>query len=158
MTGHKDCPVCGRIVVEVGEVNRIEAAHASGDGYVSDVACLVRGARRLRNLDRLATLAIVIDDFVTRPSRLRANEVNDLGAYLWELKAGTLRVPFFGAECPGEHTASGARRRLVLPGIVRSPASSDRAARFTHVFEKRTQRTPRWEIDKALAIKRQDRR
>lgn len=129
-----------------------------GDGYVSHVARLVRGARRLRNLDHLATLALVIDDFAARPPQLRANEVNDLGAELWELKAGTLRVPSFGAECAGERTANDAHRRLVLPGIVRSPAGSNHTARFTHVFEKRTQRTPRREIDKALAIKREDRR
>ena len=148
--------MCGRGVVEVGPVNRIEAANAAASSFNQDVERLVRGSRRVRHLDRLADLAVVIDDFVARPLQLRANEVNDLGEGLWELKAGTLRVPFFGAECPGDTRSCRCGRQLVLPRIVKQPEGRCRTARLTHLFEKRTARTPRREIDKAMAIKRED--
>jgi len=109
-----------------------------------------------RYADDWADLTIVVDHFLNNPKALRANEINDLGDGLWELKGGRLRLPFFGVDCSGTVSSSGHHRHLVLPTGVRAPRVDDRSARGTHVFGKSQQRTPRKQIDRALGIMRRD--
>lgn len=152
------CTVCRRAVVLAdGPVNRLEAALDNrGRAPVLDEWGSRIQAGTGRHADDWADLAIVIDVFLARPQALRPNEVNDLREGLWELKGGRLRLPFFGVDCPGTISSSGQHRHLVLPSAVRQPGDAARSARGTHVFVKGQQRTPRKQIDRAMAIMRKD--
>lgn len=101
-------------------------------------------------------LLVVVGLFLDAPSRLRENEINDLGDGLWELKVGTARLPFVAGTCTGTRSSNGDGRRLVLPDRVAAASEAGRCARFTHGFEKRSQKTPVGEIDRTRAIARED--
>ncbi len=87
-----------------------------------------------RSLDGLATLNDRLGRYCARGKLPVPEELNHLRDELWELKGGKLRLAFYdaGQQC--------GRRTL----------------RATHVFFKGTQRTPRKEIDRGLAIARID--
>ena len=150
------CPACGRPVLVEGEVNRMEAAlDANGEAPVVDWLDSWLARPRRSRLRRLADLIAAMEDFADHPERLRRTELNVLSPGLWELKVGTVRLPFTAGSCAG---AGGdvPRRSLHLPRDVRGASSDARCARATHGFVKRSQRTPRFELDRATAIARED--
>lgn len=150
------CPACGRPVLVEGEVNRMEAA-LDAHGEVPVVAWLESWLARPRRsrLRRLADLIAALEDFADHPERLRRRELNVLSPGLWELKVGTVRLPFTAGSCAGA-AADAPRRRLHLPRDVPGAPSDARCARATHGFVKKTTRTPRVELDRATAIARED--
>ena len=164
MTTHHDeelgeeCVACGRPVLVGGDVNRMEAAlDAHGSAPVIEwLRSWLARPRRSRSR-RLADLVAALEDFADHPERLRRNEVNALAPGIWELKVGMLRLPFAAGRCPGDRTEA-LGRSLCLPELVPQAAADERCARVTHGFEKRTTRTPRYELDRALAIAREDAR
>jgi phage-related protein len=163
MSGHDvwamwaHCERCGRFSVSEGRVNRIEAAW-DRDGrapLIDTLTSWVQTPRRSR-LRRAADVAVALDALADGPLSLRRTELNALGDDMWELKVGTLRIPFGVATCPGPNSR-GEVRCAVLPSFVPEPASNARCIRLTHAFRKATQRTPRRELDRARAILREDR-
>ena len=97
-----------------------------------------------------------LQNFADDPTSLMKHEVNSLGSDLWELKIGKIRVPFVASGCSGTVSTSSIFRSLTLPSHVPAPPSTAKCARATHAFLKGTQKTPRKEIDRAIAIGRED--
>jgi hypothetical protein len=151
------CGVCGRAVLIEGAVNRMEAAvNSSGRPLAIEwLAGWVARPRKSRTR-KLADLLAALEDFAEAPERLRLNELNSLGRGLWELKVGSMRLPFVAAPCPGSLSPAANQRQLVLPQHVPTPGPRAHCARATHGFEKRTERTPRRELEIAQAIGRED--
>lgn len=140
MTGRQDgtCPDCGRAVLEEGVRERVETAWDRDkiDNFSrwvdEQLSSRKRAARR--NADLIADLAVRLEEYCDTGSLEIPRELNTLVEdELWEFKVDKLRVPFF-------------RVSSSRPGTVR----------VTHHFFKGTRFTPRAEIDKALAIKRED--
>lgn len=163
LTGHElagrwpTCRVCGRIVLIEGTVNRMEAA-LDGAGRSLAIEWLETWAARPKGsrLRKLADLQAALEDFANAPERLRLTELNYLRSGLWELKIGRVRLPFVAADCSGTPSSAGSYRRLVLPAHVPAVPAGSCCGRATHGFEKRSERTPRRELESAQAIGRED--
>lgn len=130
---HQVCETCGRYVLETGVKYAIEAAldregsPAAGE-YLDSLS---RGRGKGRDL--VADMLIRMEQFARTGELIVPKQLNHLRAELWELKAGTLRLPFY-------------YRRGAACGQVR----------LTHGFTKRGEKTPIREIDRGLAIMRED--
>ena len=135
----------------------MEAA-LDGDGRslaIEWLECWVARPRGSR-LRKLAELVAALEDFADAPERLRLTELNYLRPGLWELKVGKVRLPFVVAGCSGTQSSAGSLRRLVLPAHVPAVPAGSCCGRATHGFEKRTEKTPRKELESAQAIGRED--
>lgn len=140
MTGRQGdrCPDCGRVVLEEGVRERVETAwdQEGVDNFSRwvDQQLSSRSASARRNRALIADLAVRLEEYCDTGTLEVPRELNTLVEdELWEFKVGTLRVPFF-------------RISSSRPGTVR----------VTHHFFKGTWLTPRAEIARALAIKRED--
>lgn len=140
MTGRRygRCADCGRNVVEEGARERVETAWDRDrvDNFTAwvDEQYSSRKSAAVRNRDLIADLAIRLEEYCDSGTLEIPRELNTLvEGELWEFKVGTLWVPFF-------------RSSFQSPGTVR----------VTHHFFKRSMRTPRRELDRAKAIKRED--
>lgn len=140
MTGQQwsGCNLCGRALLEQGTELAVEAARDQNgnEAFVLWVNKLFTagGATGKRNRELLADLAIRLEEYCETGTLEVPRELNVLvPGEVWEFKVGTLRAPFF--KCNDGHP----------------PVS-----RITHGFFKRTPRTPRGEIDRARAIRRED--
>ena len=105
---------------------------------------------------RVGDLYAALQNFADDPTSMMVHELNSLGPDLWELKIGKLRLPFVAANCSGTASSSGIFRSLTLPNHLPQPPVVAKTARATHAFLKESQKTPRKEIDRALAIGRED--
>jgi hypothetical protein len=170
MTGQwEGCKACGRVVISPSThkylnspINRLEAAVNS-----SKTAPLIEELKEMadpsksknereKNARTLADFTFVLAKFMYDPKRLRDTELNGLGAQLWEIKAGTLRIPFFGGSCSGTISSFGNSQQLTLPLHVPAPPAEAQCARGTHLFTKQGRLAPSKQIRKAKAIQRQD--
>jgi Phage derived protein Gp49-like (DUF891) len=97
---------------------------------------LERSGKR-KDIQVLADIAVVFEELGLRGTLVVPRELNELRDGLWEIKVGDLRFPFYEA------------------GDASHPSL---AARLTSGFRKKTWRTPRQEIDKALWVMREDRK
>jgi hypothetical protein len=136
MTGHRrKCSECDRFLLEEGPRKRVEAAwdrnrEAQAVVFQRDLGL---GRFRRRNEQRLAALAIRLEDYCNTGKLQIPRELNQLNDALWEIKAGDLRLPFFDVP----NTRSG-------------------SVRATHGFIKNSKMTPRIHISKAVGIMRED--
>ena len=105
---------------------------------------------------KVADLDAALQNFADDPTSLMVHELNSLGPNLWELKIGKLRLPFVAANCSGTVSSSSIFRSLTLPNYVPQAPITAKCSRATHTFLKGSQKTPRKEIDRALAIGRED--
>jgi phage-related protein len=127
------CESCGRRVMERGDTYAIEAA-LDKDGVGQAGAFLdelAAGSDRQRDL--VSDMLIRLETFARTGKLIVPRELNYLRGDLWEVKAGTLRLPFY----------------------YRKEASCGQV-RLTHGFVKRSERTPRREMDRGEAIIRED--
>lgn len=90
---------------------------------------------RRKDVQLLADMAVVFEEYGLRGTLVVPRELNELRDGLWEIKVGDLRFPFYTLD-DASHPAP--------------------AARLTGGFRKRTSRTPRQELDKALWVMRED--
>ncbi|WP_078853184.1 type II toxin-antitoxin system RelE/ParE family toxin [Streptomyces sp. NRRL S-1824] len=111
----------------------IEAAKAAGQCLADDYLAALETSRRAKDQDRLADILIVLESYAHRGKLEVPRELNRLTEDIQELKAGDARLPFFD--------------------VINSDAG---AVRLTHGFNKKQQRTPRREIDRAKWVKRED--
>jgi phage-related protein len=89
---------------------------------------------RKEDVNRMAEIHVRLDDFA-RFGRLRVpTQLRELVAGLWEIKAHDTRLPFFYAD-----------------------GFADEVVRLTSGFVKRSQKTPRRQIHRAVSIMTQDR-
>ncbi len=131
------CEHCGRTCYERGRVMSIEAARTR-DGVEPAEEYLRKlekspGPGR-RNEMKLATILIRFEDFAYTGELDRPRELNYLQDDVWEIKAGTPRLPFF---CVTDR-------------------SHGKVVRITSGFDKKQGRTPAGEIRKALWVREQD--
>lgn len=132
----KSCAQCGRTVYECGHMRIIEAARTlDGEEPVEEYFRKLRNSRRKGDIQRLADIALVFEEYGRRGTLRIPRELNVLRDNLREIKAGDARFPFHEVE-DGKH-----------PSIV---------ARLTGGFQKQTLRTPRRQIDQALWVMRED--
>lgn len=127
------CDFCGRVILEEGRAYAIEAA-LDRDGVPLAQEFLSRlegGSPRERVLH--SDMLMRLEDFATSGTLARPRELNHLRGDLWEIKAQSVRLPFYY------------RQNLPCGQI-----------RVTHGFLKRGEKTPRKEIDLGLAIIRED--
>lgn len=129
----RECDTCGRKVVEDGATYNVELS-LDRDGN----ALAGKFLDRLENgkdadRDRLADILVRIETFARTGTLIVPRELNFLSGDLWEIKAGTVRLPFY-------------YRKEAPCGQVR----------ITHGFVKKSVKTPRREIDLGLAIIRED--
>ncbi|MFC8778844.1 hypothetical protein [Streptomyces nigra] len=111
----------------------IEAARKTDGSYECDEFLLkLETSRKRSDRARLADILMVFEDFAYRQLTF-PREINDLEKGIRELKPGDVRLPFF--EVPG---------------------TSVGAVRLTHGFIKRSRRTPRGEIRKAVWVREED--
>ena len=137
MTVHREvCQRCSRTVYEPGRARVIEAAK-TGEGAEPVEALLqeLEKSGKRKDMQLLADMAVVLEEFGLRGTLVVPRELNELRDGLWELKVGELRFPFYTSD-DASHPAP--------------------AARLTSSFRKRTLRTPRHEIDRALWVMRED--
>lgn len=149
----EECDECGRkAVVARGAANHLEAAlDVNGSPVlIQEWAQVLGKPPKGSSADPAADFAEVLDNFLYRPHTLRENEINDLDEF-WELKAGTLRMPFFDIDCGG-----GVVQALDLPRRVKAPPSTAKGARATHLFWKTDLRAGRRNVERARGIKRGD--
>lgn len=128
-----ECPECGRRVLEQGAKYAIEAGlDRDGVGQAGlFLDSLEAGSARQRDL--LAGMLIRLEVYARTGKLIIPRELNHLRGELYEIKSGTLRLPFY--------------RRLDQPcGQIR----------LTHGFTKRGEKTPMREIDRGEAIIRED--
>ncbi len=119
---------------ERGPCYVLEAAWDRDDLWQADIFLAdLEASRKKSSLRRLAEIAIRFEEFATTGRLEIPRELNRLRGRVWEIKVGTDRLPFYYGQDPD-----------IL------------AVRMTHGFVKRTQKTPRREIDKAEAIAKID--
>ncbi len=149
--------MCGRALLIDGAVNRMEAAvdSAGRPAAIDWLDSWVTRPRKSR-IRKLADLQAALEDFGDSPQHLRLTELNSLGQDLWELKVGKIRLPFVAAKCSGTVSRAADQLQLVLPQHVPAPPPGSCCARATHGFAKKTEKTPRRELEIARAIGRED--
>ncbi|MFD8319135.1 type II toxin-antitoxin system RelE/ParE family toxin [Kitasatospora purpeofusca] len=123
------------MIYEVGTSLTIEAARTSEGRSEADefLADLEKNSKRKVNLFRLGDIAIRFEEFSDKGNLRIPMQLNHLRGEIYEIKAGDVRLPFF-------YSSHGSRK------IVR----------LTHGFLKKSQQTPRREIDKAFWVMRED--
>ncbi|MFF0445052.1 type II toxin-antitoxin system RelE/ParE family toxin [Streptomyces sp. NPDC004609] len=129
------CTDCSRISYERGTALMIEAARTTEERFEADefIAELERNHKRRGNLQRLADIAIRLEEFAERGTLRVPLQLNRLRDDLYEVKAGDVRLPFFYCT-----------------------HFTGKTVRLTHGFLKKSQKTPRKHIDKALWVMRED--
>lgn len=127
------CNSCGRAILEEGPLFTLEAAWDKSSLQPAAVE-LLSLLSKPKFLEPLATLTDRLRRYCARGKLPIPEEMNHLVDNVWEFKGGTLRLVFYKA---GEQCG-----RPTL--------------RATHVFVKGTEKTPRKEIDRAVAIARVD--
>ncbi len=126
------CHSCGRCVLEEGIFYAIEAAlDRSGESPSRDF--LVSLNRKKKAQEQLIDILMRLEDFASTGTLAVPRELNHLKDELWEIKAGNVRLPFY-------------YNKLGTCGRIR----------VTHGFLKASQKTPLKEIDRGLAIIRED--
>lgn len=111
----------------------IEAARTA-DGTSPAFDFLAGLGRRPKEIPRLAAVVMRFEELSRTGTLPIPRELNELRDGIWEIKAETVRLPYF---------------RITGPCAME-------VIRVTHGFTKNTQRTPRKEIDKALWVRRED--
>ena len=128
----ESCSDCSRIVYERGPLRMIEAAMAPREtGGVEEFFRSLEGSPTGRQ--QLADIAVRFEAYARDDTLSFPRQINDLADGLRELKVGKIRLPFFETD----HL-----------GIT--------AARLTHAFIKKTENTPRQEIDRARWVRGKD--
>lgn len=128
-----ECGDCGRKVLESGAMFNVELAlDRNGHALAEDFLNRLAGGKDA-DRDRYADILVRVETFARTGTLVVPRELNHLSGDLWEIKAGTVRLPFY-------------YRKQQTCGQVR----------VTHGFLKRTPKTPRKEIDLGLAILRED--
>ncbi|WP_418063941.1 type II toxin-antitoxin system RelE/ParE family toxin [Pimelobacter simplex] len=121
------------MVAERGDVYAIELAlDRSGNSLVGAFLNKLAGGKGA-DRDRLADILVRLEKFAQKGILIVPRELNQLTDELWEIKAGTVRLPFYYR--PGQPCGQ---------------------VRLTHGFVKRSEKTPRREIDLGMAIMRED--
>ncbi|MFB8209199.1 type II toxin-antitoxin system RelE/ParE family toxin [Streptomyces sp. NPDC056010] len=129
------CTDCNRITYERGATLMIEAARTTEGKFEAEefIADLENKIRRKGNLQRLADIAVRMEEFADRGALRIPLQLNHLRDDIWEIKAGDVRLPFFYCE-----------------------HFTGKTVRLTHGFLKESQKTPRKHIVKALWVMRED--
>ncbi|MFJ9674862.1 type II toxin-antitoxin system RelE/ParE family toxin [Streptomyces sp. NPDC101221] len=129
------CTDCSRISYEQGTALMIEAARTTEGRFEADefIADLEKNYKRRGNLQRLADIAIRLEEFAERGTLRVPLQLNHLRNDIYEVKAGDVRLPFFYCT-----------------------HFTGKTVRLTHGFLKKSQKTPRKHIDKALWVMRED--
>ncbi|MCX5352005.1 type II toxin-antitoxin system RelE/ParE family toxin [Streptomyces mirabilis] len=112
------------------EAARTTEGRAEADEFIAD---LERNLKRRGNLQRLADIAIRMEEFAERGTLRVPLQLNHLRDDIYEIKAGDVRLPFFY----GTHFVG-------------------KTVRLTHGFLKKSQKTPRKHIAKALWVMKED--
>jgi hypothetical protein len=107
----------------------------AGDQPVEELLVRLEASKKARDLQRLADVAILLEEYAREGTLETPRELNHLRAELWEIKPGDVRLTFY------ELTDS-----LHSVGITR----------LTTGFIKRQERTPRREIDRGLWVMGED--
>jgi hypothetical protein len=102
---------------------------------VEELLVRLEASKKARDLQRLADVAILLEEYAREGTLETPRELNHLRAELWEIKPGDVRLTFY------ELTDS-----LHSVGITR----------LTTGFIKRQERTPRREIDRGLWVMGED--
>jgi len=119
---------------ERGPYYVLEAAWDRDNRWQADEFLVgLESSRSKSGLRRLADIVLRFEEFATTGHLEIPRELNFLRGDVWEVKIGTDRLPFYYGN----------------DGDVAT-------VRMTHGFVKRTDKTPRREIDKAEAIARID--
>jgi Phage derived protein Gp49-like (DUF891) len=131
--GRPKCQDCGRTTYQTGPCHIVEAARDRDGVEQADAFLegLLRGKPKDRNL--LSDLLVRFEDYCRTGKLETPRELRPLRDELWEIKGGKARMPFFKLK-----------------------DSKAAAIRLTHGFIKNTNKTPRKEIDKGIAILRED--
>ncbi|MFD8112235.1 type II toxin-antitoxin system RelE/ParE family toxin [Streptomyces microflavus] len=111
----------------------IEAARTVDQCLADDYLAGLESSKSTKDQDRLADILIVLETYAHKGHLEIPRELNRLTEDIQELKAGDARLPFFDVT-----------------------NSNSGAVRLTHGFNKRQQRTPRREINRAKWVKRED--
>lgn len=128
-----ECEGCGRKVMESGAMFNVELAlDRDGNALAEEFLNRLAGGKDA-DRDRFADILVRVETFARTGSLIVPRELNHLNGDLWEIKAGTVRLPFY-------------YRKEEACGQVR----------VTHGFVKKTSKTPRKEIDLGLAVVRED--
>lgn len=128
------CPECGRTVLEKGRVYDIEAAlDRDGDALAHRYLLALGEQKKTQHL--LADVLIRLEAFASSGRLSVPRELNQLTDELFEIKVGTIRLPFY-------------YREDAVCGQIR----------ITHGFQKRSEKTPRSQIERGTAIIREDRK
>ncbi len=131
------CTTCHRSIIAQGPARIIEAARTlEGAEPAEEYIAKLENSRRKTDLDRLAVVVIVLEEYA-RLGRLRIPlELNQLRDDLWEIKAGVIRLPFY------------------------EPNDSSHVSvvtRLTSGFVKKQRNTPQGEIRRGIWVMGQDR-
>jgi len=123
------CTNCGRTVYARGAARIVEAARTlDGEELVAEYLAKV-------SLAREADIAMVLDEYARLGVLRVPQQLNQLRGRLMEFKVGDSRLPFYETRDAGH--------ALMV-------------ARITHGFTKRSQRTPRRQIDRGIWVISQD--
>lgn len=128
------CRECGRTILEKGRSFEIEAA-LDRHGEALALTYLLGLDERKNTQHLLADVLIRLEAFASSGSLSIPRELNQLTDELFEIKVGTIRLPFY-------------YRRDAVCGQIR----------ITHGFQKRSEKTPRPQIERGTAIIREDRK
>lgn len=112
------------------EAARTTEGRFEADEFISD---LEKKAKRRGNMQRLAEIAVRLEDFAERGKLRVPMQLNHLRGDIWEIKAGDVRLPFFYCS-----------------------HFSGKTVRLTHGFLKNSQKAPRKHIDKAGWVMKED--
>lgn len=135
LAGRQLCADCSRVSYERGPYYVIEAALDRNLTFQADEYLMeLRGSKSKTKRRRIADLAVVFEEYAFEGELEVPLQLNQLRGEIWEFKTAADRLPFY--ECND---------------------GSAKAIRMTHGFMKKTQKTPRREIDKAEAIAAIDR-
>ncbi|MFE6893600.1 type II toxin-antitoxin system RelE/ParE family toxin [Streptomyces sp. NPDC057694] len=113
----------------------IEAARTMEERFEADefIADLEKNFKRRGNLQRLADIAIRLEEFAESGTLRVPLQLNHLRDEVYEVKAGDVRLPFFYCT-----------------------HFTGKTVRLTHGFLKKSEKTPRKHIDKAFWVMRKD--
>lgn len=111
----------------------IEAAICPDGALADEFLRALEQSRKEKDMELLATILQVFEDFAHRDSLHFPREINDLGDGIREIKPDKSRFPFFAV-----------------------PGTSNGAVRLTHGFYKKQRFTERYNINKAKWVRKED--
>lgn len=153
MTKHYPVCECSREILGEGNKNRLEAAlDVNGEmSVLNELDQYLTMPRRLEQ-QKAVDLMNLIDLFCTRPEGLRKVEFKYLRNEIWELKLGAMRMLLYATNCSSVRKNNG----LLFPTRDQQAPNGCNTARATNVFEKKGDKTPAGQIQKAIGIARED--